>query len=137
MEHRTTGSISRFSLLFHHLTCLYFQMFYMSIKGVYVNDKVESSIIEVLQSISTVVDPELVDRGPRGEVHLCWNLSCNSLKLNPYLILPQSFLCLQFKKWPFLEISATFLQSSFGRKASFHYHNALSKQAAPSGHFMT
>ena len=104
----------------------------MSIKGVYVNDKVESSIIEVLQSISTLVDPELVDRGPRGEVHLCWNLSCNSLKLNSYL---HSFL--QFKKWPFLEISAAFLQSSFGRKASFHYHNALSKQAAPSGHFMT
>ena len=31
VEHCTMGSISRFSLLFHHLTCLYFQMFYMSI----------------------------------------------------------------------------------------------------------
>ena len=48
----------------------------MSIKGVH--DKVESSIIEVLLTIqfnATVVDPELVDRGARGKVHLCWNLS--------------------------------------------------------------
>ena len=51
-------------------------MFYMSIKGVY--DKVESSIMEVLLTIqfnATVVDPELVDRGARGKMHLCWNLS--------------------------------------------------------------
>ena len=46
-------------------------MFYMR---VFMSDKVESSIIKVLLAINArVVDPELVDGGAKGEVHLCWN----------------------------------------------------------------